>query len=92
MHPLEFLDRSWLGAPLRQWLLAAATLGAVYIALSVLRRVLVRRLGALAVRTATHWDDLAVEIVRRTRPYFLLVIAVYAAARVVPPIGESFSW
>lgn len=89
VHLLDFLDRSWLRAPLRQWLLAAATLGAVYVVLSVLRRVLVRRLGALAVRTATHVDDLAVEIVRRTRPYFLLVIAVYAAARVLPPSGEA---
>ena len=66
-----------------QWAIAAATLGGVYVALAVLRRVLVRRLGALALRTATDWDDLAVEIVRRTRPYFLLVIAVYAAERVV---------
>src|SRR6266513_1251748 len=66
-----------------QWLLAAATLGGVYVALAIVRQVLVRRLGALAVRTTTDWDDLAVEIVRRTRPYFLLVIAVYAAERVV---------
>ena len=41
MYPLDFLDRSWLGASVRQWLLAAATLGAVYVTLWVLRRVLV---------------------------------------------------
>jgi small-conductance mechanosensitive channel len=77
-----------LGATMTQWGFAAATFGGVYLALAVIRRVLVRRLGALAVRTTTDWDDLAVEIVRRTRPYFLLVIAVYAAARVVPPQPE----
>lgn len=71
-----------------QWAMALATLGLVYVALAVLRRVLVRRLGGLAARTATPWDDLAVEFARRARPYFLLVIAVYAAARVVTPSPE----
>src|SRR5438067_504871 len=71
-----------------QWLFAVATLGSVYLGLAVVRRVLVRRLGSLAARTATHWDDLAVEIVRRTRPYFILLIAVHAATRVVPPTAQ----
>jgi small-conductance mechanosensitive channel len=85
---LAVFDRSWYGATMTQWAFAAASFGIVYVALTVTRRVLVRRLGALAVRTATDWDDLAVEIVRRTRPYFLLVIATYAAARIVPPQPE----
>jgi len=88
VHPLGILDRGWLGAPIRLWLIAGATLGAVYVALAVLRRLLVRRFGALAARTATHWDDLAVEFLSRTRPYFLLLIAVQAAARVVPPAPD----
>jgi small-conductance mechanosensitive channel len=86
---LDLLDRPWYGATMTQWLVAAATLGAVYVALAVLRRVLVRRLGEIAVRTTTDWDDLAVEIVRRTRPYFLLLIAIYAATRVVPVPGAG---
>lgn len=86
---LDLLDRPWYGATMTQWLVAAATLGAVYVALAVLRRVLVRRLGAIAVRTTTDWDDLAVEIVRRTRPYFILLIAIYAATRVVPVPGAG---
>jgi small-conductance mechanosensitive channel len=86
---LDLPQRHWYGASLTQWLFAAATLGAVYVGLAIVRRVLVRRLGALAVRTTTDWDDLAVEIVRRTRPYFLLVIAVYAAERVVEAPFEA---
>ena len=88
MPLIDLLARSWYGATMTQWALAAATFGGVYVALAVIRRVLVRRLGALAVRTTTEWDDLAVEIVRRTRPYFLLVIALYAAERVIPPQPE----
>jgi small-conductance mechanosensitive channel len=86
---LKILERFWFGATLTQWALAAVTLGGVYVALSVIQRVLVKRLGAFAARTETQWDDLAVEIVRRTKPYFLVVIAVYAAARVVPPSVEG---
>ena len=88
MHLLKILERSWYGATLMQWALAVSTLGGVYVALSVIQRVLVKRLGAFASRTVTDWDDLAVEIVRRTKPYFLLIIAVYAAARVVTPSPE----
>ncbi len=84
----DLLSGEWQGATMTQWAMALATLGLVYVALAVLRRLLVHRLGALAARTATHWDDLAVEFTRRTRPYFLLVIAVYAAARIVTPSPE----
>lgn len=83
--PLHVLDRVWYGASVKQWLLAAAVLAVVYLALSILRRVVVRRLETLAARTPTDWDDLATEIVRRTRPYFLAAIAIYAATRVVAP-------
>ena len=58
---LDLLDRVFYGATLMQWLLAAATLGGVYVALAVLRRVLVRRLGEWAKRTETRWDDVAIE-------------------------------
>lgn len=80
----ELLDRSWYGATLTQWLSAAATLAGVYIALAVLRRLFVRRLGTFAARTTTHWDDLVIQLVDRTRWYFLLLVAGYAATRVAP--------
>lgn len=84
----HFLDRVWYGASLKQWLLATAVLAAAYLILAVLRRVVVRRLEILAARTETDWDDLLVEIVRRTRPYFLAAIAIYAATRVLAPPKE----
>ena len=85
MSSLQILDRSLYGATVTQWLIAAATFGGVYLVLSLLRRVLERRLGVLAARTSTHVDDVAVEIVRRTRPFFLLVIALQASMRVIRP-------
>jgi len=84
----SWLHRSWHGATLTQWLFAAALFLGVYVLLAVARRVMVRRLGTIAARTTTQIDDLVVEIVRRTRPYFLLLLAAHVAARVVPPSGQ----
>ena len=86
---LHLLDRVIYGATVTQWLLAVATFGGVYLLLAVVRRLLERRLGSLAARTSTNVDDVAVEIVRRTRPFFLAVIALQAAMRVVSPDGRS---
>ena len=89
MYVIDWLDRAWFGITLKRWLIAAATMGGVYIALALLQRFVVRRLGALAQRTETRWDDFAIEIARRTRPYFLALIAAYAATRVVPLPGRA---
>jgi len=81
---IDWLDRAWFGVTVKQWLIAAAILGGVYVLLALARRFIVRKVGALAARTETQWDDLAIEIARLTRPYFLALIAAYAATRVVP--------
>jgi small-conductance mechanosensitive channel len=80
---LELLDRVFYGNTLRQWLIAAALGGAVHVVLSLLRRVVVQRLGRLAARSATRVDDLGVEMVRRTRQYFLAAAALVIAARIL---------
>jgi small-conductance mechanosensitive channel len=82
---IPFLDRTLYGATILQWLIAAATLGGVYVTLSLARRVLARRLAALALRTTTKVDDFVVEVVRRTRGFFLFILALQAAMRVVVP-------
>ena len=85
MPDIPFLDRVIAGATISQWLMAIATLVGVYAALALVRSLLLSRFGRLAARSRTRFDDLAVEIVRRTRPYFLLVIALQAAMRVITP-------
>ena len=90
MQDFAFLDRNLFGLSLKLWLLGIATLALVYVALALAQRLVLRRLERLAATTTTHWDDLAVELVRRTRPYFLVAIAVWAAPRVGGPwIGSS---
>lgn len=89
MPQIALLDRTLYGATLSQWLIALAVLGGVYLALSIVRRVLERRLTQLAARTATDVDDVVVDVVRRTRPYFVFIIALQAAMRVVTPEARA---
>ena len=85
MSPLDLLDKRILGASVTRWLLALAVLFGVYLVLSVLQRWMQHRVSKFAARTATTWDDLAVEIISRTRWYFLLVLSVTAATRLIQP-------
>ena len=73
---LAALDRNRL----LTWGAAAATTAVVLLALAVLRRVALARLGALATRTRTDVDDVVVAVFRRTRVFFLAAIALYAGA------------
>jgi small-conductance mechanosensitive channel len=82
------VNRHFYGASVTQWLVALAVLAGAYMALALVRGLLVRRLGSIAARTTTDWDDLAVQIIERTRWYFLLLVAGYAATRVIPASGD----
>ncbi len=62
------------------WLIALGLATAVFTLLLVTRRLIVSRLTALAGRTSTQWDDVAVEVVRRTSTIFLLVLSLLAGA------------
>ena len=89
------LDASLLGNSLRTWLVAATTFVFVGGLLLFAKRVLVRRLAILAQRTATDVDDVAVDLLKRTRIYFILVISVMAALQVLEAstrVREAARW
>ena len=82
--PLEqILDRRWYGNSVREWLIGAAAFLVAILALTLIRQLLVVRLGRLAERTTTQVDDLIVELVRRTRWYFIVFVAFEAGTRFV---------
>jgi small-conductance mechanosensitive channel len=88
VQEIELLNRHVFGATVLQWSSAGLTLVGVFAALAAMRHLLLRHLSRLAARSASRADNIAVEIIRRTRLYFLLLIAVYAATRVVPPPSD----
>ena len=75
-------DWRWLGVPflgssLRAWIAALAIAAVSYLVLILVKRLVIRRIGRLAGRTAPGLHDLAVELARRTRRWLLLLPVVY---------------
>jgi small-conductance mechanosensitive channel len=77
------LDWRFYGNPLSAWLVALGIVVAGVSALLLVRRVVINRLGYLASRTPTALDDLVVDVLRRTRVYFLVALCVAAASYAV---------
>ena len=76
----EVLAERIYGNPVSLWLIAAAVFVASFAVLLVVRHVVTGRLARLAARTQTAVDDLLVDIFRRTRPVYLLVLTFCAAS------------
>lgn len=74
---MDFLAQTWFGNLLRVWLLALAMTIAVFALLRGLRNITVRRLQHVAHATATQIDDLAISLLRSSRSWFFLSIALY---------------
>ena len=92
MRPDQFLDRVLYHNSVRQWAIAFAVALAAFLGLLLVRYLLVGRLGAAAKRTSTELDDILVEIVARTRPYFLAAAASVVGSRflVLPPTTDVY--
>ncbi len=76
-------SRTLFGVPGYVWLMLLAVWAGFSLGFVLVRRFVNWRLGALARRTRTEIDDVIAEIVRRTRTFFLIVLALYAAVEVV---------
>jgi len=72
----DILHRQFLGNSLQAWLTALLTATILFVALLIVRRLLVSRLGTLAARTTNQIDDMIVALIGETRGWVLLVLAV----------------
>ena len=71
----------YFGNSIKAWLISAAIGLIVYAALIIIKRIAVTRLAKLAERTDNNFDDAIVDVVRNTRSFFLVALALYAAIR-----------
>jgi small-conductance mechanosensitive channel len=88
----QFLDQIVYHNSVRAWAIAIAVGLGAFVALLLVRTLLLGRLSAIAKRTTTELDDILVEIVARTRPYFLAAAAAVFASRflVLPPTTDVY--
>jgi small-conductance mechanosensitive channel len=76
---MPFLDAAYLDNSLRQWLIALALGVATVFLLRAGQALVRRRLESLASRTRTTLDDLASDLLGRTKFLFLLLVGVFVA-------------
>jgi len=77
----DILGWSWQGNTLTAWLTALALFAGTTVVLGLVRWVVVRRLSAAALRTATWVDDLFVDMIRRTKDWFIIIVGLAVAVQ-----------
>jgi len=75
----EVLDHVYFGNPVRDWLTALAVAVVALGILLLARYLVVGRLSRIAAHTHTRVDDYVVGLLRRTRYFFLVTVAIAAA-------------
>lgn len=73
------LDQEFLNNPLSDWLISLGLAVFSFIVLEVLKSILWSKLSKLAKKTKTDIDDLVVDVLKRTKIFFFLVVSVYIA-------------
>lgn len=80
---MTLLDQTLLGNTVHTWVVALAVAVGTTALLSLIKGILVRRLRVLAQRTATDVDDLLVDLLGRTRLFFLFAVGLIAGSHVL---------
>jgi small-conductance mechanosensitive channel len=80
---VEFLDKVYYGNSLKAWAIALAAMLLIFTILTVLKKIVRRKITALASRTAPDLDDFIAEIVSRIRGFFLLAVSIYIGSRII---------
>jgi small-conductance mechanosensitive channel len=78
---MQILDYTFLGNPVRGWLVAAAIALLIAGGLSLFKVFLLRRAEKLAARTQTDLDDIFVATLASTKFTFLVFLGIWAGAR-----------
>ena len=91
MQAPNFLAWQFYHNSVQAWLIAGIVFAVIATSLVIIRTLLARRLAKLAERTATTADDAIVDLLRRTRYFFIATAAVAGAMLFLdlPPRAHS---
>jgi small-conductance mechanosensitive channel len=80
MQDAGFWNTAFWGNTITDWVIAGAIIVAVLVVLRIVAAVIANRLKRLASVTQTDIDDLAADILDRTKLLFVLIVAVWSAS------------
>jgi small-conductance mechanosensitive channel len=78
---MSWLDMSFYGNTVREWLIAVGILILSYAVLYMLLRVLIRRLALAALKTRNDVDDFLTGLFQETKTFFSFAVGLYIAAQ-----------
>ena len=79
-NEMNILARVYFGNTLLEWLTSLGVALLCLAGLAVLKTIIVKRLGVFADHTSTDVDDLVVEMIKRTRLFFLIALSLFASS------------
>jgi small-conductance mechanosensitive channel len=79
----QYLNLELTGEPIERWLLAVAVAVITFLAVKLVTGLAGRRLGRIAARTSTPIDDGVVELIKKTKWWLLLVVALFSGSLLV---------
>lgn len=74
---MNVLETVYYGNTLSAWLAAIAIAVAIVLGLQLLKTLLVERLGKTAASTRIVIDDIVVELMKRLRVFFFVIVSIY---------------
>lgn len=80
---MPFLEKTFLDNTVMTWGYALVVVAGAVLLLLILRNVVGRRLIKLVSRTNNRYDDLIIELLRGTRWFFILAVAIYLGSQVL---------
>jgi small-conductance mechanosensitive channel len=89
---MNILESVFYHNTLRIWLIALGVVLLSFLVLSVVNKIGGRKATAFARRTATELNDFVVELVRRTKYFFLLLVSIFVGSHflVLPNTAKLF--
>jgi len=85
----NFFSQDLLGLPVLEWIKVLGLWLAVTGVFLLARRRLFGRFSRLAERTANRVDDVVAELLRKTKVFFLLILALYLAVEILTQDAQA---
>lgn len=78
---MSYFEKTYFGNTINEWLIALIISIFMYVVLKITQKILLNRITLIAKRTENKIDDAIAEIIKQTRIFFLLIIAIYAGSQ-----------
>jgi small-conductance mechanosensitive channel len=72
-----FLEKTFYNNTVKEWLIAATLFVVVFFIMRIVKAIIYRQVFRIANKTDNVWDNVAAELINKTKPVLLLTIALY---------------